>query len=71
MFGVSLDSTPRKEAEEARDLLAGEMGRRVVPALRFLERFVRPRWAAPAGATERVVGGVVLLLAPACSPPCP
>jgi PAS domain-containing protein len=29
MFGVFLDSTDRKEAEEARDLLAGEMGHRV------------------------------------------
>jgi two-component sensor histidine kinase len=29
MFGVFLDSTARKEAEEARDLLAGEMGHRI------------------------------------------
>jgi two-component sensor histidine kinase len=29
MFGVFLDSTARKEAEEARDLLAGEMSHRV------------------------------------------
>ena len=29
MFGVFLDSTERKEAEEARDLLAGEMSHRV------------------------------------------
>ena len=29
MFGVFLDSTPRKEAEEARDLLAAEMGHRI------------------------------------------
>jgi hypothetical protein len=36
--------------------------RRVVPVLRFMERFVRPRWAAPAGATERAMGGVLLLL---------
>jgi two-component sensor histidine kinase len=28
MFGVFLDSADRKEAEEARDLLAGEMGHR-------------------------------------------
>src|SRR5215207_7945173 len=37
--------------------------RRVVPALRFLERFIRPRWATPFGATKRAVGGDVLLLA--------
>src|SRR5215213_3060956 len=36
--------------------------RRAVPALRCLERFIRPRWATPFGATKRVVGGVVLLL---------
>jgi hypothetical protein len=36
--------------------------RRVIPALRYLERFIRPRWATPFEATKRVVGGVVLLL---------
>jgi hypothetical protein len=36
--------------------------RRVVPVLRWLERFIRPRWATPFEATKRVVGGVVLLL---------
>ena len=30
--------------------------------LRFLERFIRPRWPTPFAATKRVVGGVVLLL---------
>jgi hypothetical protein len=37
--------------------------RRVVPVLRWLERIIRPRWATPFGATKRVVGGGVLLLA--------
>ncbi|MCW2239133.1 exopolysaccharide biosynthesis protein [Azospirillum canadense] len=36
--------------------------RRTVPVLRFLERFIRPRWPTPFAATKRVVGGVVLLL---------
>ncbi|HYG86589.1 MAG TPA: exopolysaccharide biosynthesis protein [Azospirillum sp.] len=36
--------------------------RRTVPVLRYLERFIRPRWATPFTATKRVVGGVVLLL---------
>jgi len=36
--------------------------RRTVPVLRYLERFIRPRWATPFAATKRVVGGVVLLL---------
>ena len=36
--------------------------RRTVPMLRYLERFIRPRWATPFMATKRVVGGVVLLL---------
>jgi hypothetical protein len=36
--------------------------RRVIPTLRYLERFIRPRWPTPFEATKRVVGGVVLLL---------
>ncbi|PWC45758.1 exopolysaccharide biosynthesis protein [Azospirillum sp. TSO22-1] len=36
--------------------------RRTVPVLRYLERFIRPRWATPFAATKRVVGGAVLLL---------
>jgi hypothetical protein len=36
--------------------------RRVTPALRYLERFIRPRWPTPFEATKRVVGGVILLL---------
>ena len=36
--------------------------RRLLPGLRWLEGLVRPRWATPAGATQRGVGGVVLLL---------
>ena len=45
--------------------------RRVVPVLRFLERFIRPRWATPFEATKRVVGGVVLLLAASLLAPAP
>jgi len=45
--------------------------RRVVPALRFLEHFIRPRWATPFGATKRAVGGVVLLLAASMLAPVP
>jgi hypothetical protein len=45
--------------------------RRVVPVLRFLERFIRPRWATPFEATKRVVGGVVLLLAAGLLAPVP
>lgn len=37
---------------------------RATPVLRWLERFVRPRWRAPFEATKRVVGVVVLSLAP-------
>ena len=37
--------------------------RRIVPVLRLMERFVRPRWATPFRATKRAIGGVVLLLA--------
>jgi hypothetical protein len=35
---------------------------RVTPALRYLERFVRPRWPTPFETTKRVIGFVVLLL---------
>src|SRR5215211_2526556 len=45
--------------------------RRVVPVLRWLERFIRPRWATPFEATKRAVGGVVLLLAASLLAPVP
>ena len=35
---------------------------RAVPTLRFLERFIRPRWPTPFETTKRVVGGAVLLV---------
>ncbi len=35
---------------------------RVTPALRRIERIVRPRWSTPFDTTKRVVGVVVLLL---------
>jgi hypothetical protein len=38
------------------------MVRRVTPTLRYLERFVRPRWPTPFNTTKRVVGAVVLML---------
>jgi hypothetical protein len=37
--------------------------RRAVPALRYLERFIHPRWLTLVETTKRVVGVVVLLLA--------
>jgi hypothetical protein len=33
-----------------------------VPVLRFLEKFIRPRWHTPFETTKRVVGGAVLLV---------
>ncbi|TAM94566.1 MAG: exopolysaccharide biosynthesis protein [Rhizobiaceae bacterium] len=35
---------------------------RMVPVLRYLERFVRPRWPMPIEITKRVIGGAVILL---------
>ena len=35
---------------------------RVVPVLRYLERFVRPRWPMPVEISNRIVGGMVILL---------
>jgi hypothetical protein len=43
----------------------------VVPVLRWLERFIRPRWTTPFEATKRVVGGVVLLLGASLLAPVP
>ena len=45
--------------------------RRVVPVLRIMERFIRPRRATPFEATKRAVGGVVLLLAASLLAPVP
>ncbi len=39
-----------------------DMLMRIIPALRYLERFIRPRWPTPFEATKRVIGGFVLLL---------
>jgi hypothetical protein len=36
--------------------------RTVSPALRYLERYIRPRWTTPFEGTKRAVGSVVLLL---------
>ena len=36
--------------------------RRAAPVLRYLERFMYPRWATPFEATRRLVGGMVLLV---------
>ena len=33
-----------------------------VPSLRYLERFIRPRWRAPFETTKRVMGGAILLV---------
>jgi hypothetical protein len=43
----------------------------VVPVLRALERIIRPRWPTPFQTTQRVVGGVVLLLACSLFAPVP
>jgi hypothetical protein len=45
--------------------------RRIVPVLRWLERFIRPRWTTPFEVTKRVVGGIVLLLGASLLAPVP
>ena len=35
---------------------------RAVPVLRYLEKFIHPRWPTPLDATKRLVGAVVVLL---------
>jgi hypothetical protein len=59
----------RSRRFEARHLAA--LLRYVVPVLRWLERFVRPRWTTPVEATKRVVGGSVLLLSAGLLAPVP
>ena len=54
---------------EARRLAA--LLRYVIPALRWLERFVRPRWTRPAEGTKRVVGGTVFVLSAGLLAPVP
>ncbi|HEY6257934.1 MAG TPA: exopolysaccharide biosynthesis protein [Xanthobacteraceae bacterium] len=39
------------------------MGSHAIQIMKYLERAVRPRWPTPFGATKRVIGIVVLLLA--------
>ena len=59
----------RSHQFEARRLAA--LLRYVVPVLRWLEHFVRPRWTTPVAATRRVVGGSVLLLSAGLLAPVP
>jgi hypothetical protein len=35
---------------------------RAVPVLRYLEKFIHPRWPTPLDATKRLVGAIVVLL---------
>ena len=63
---------PRRLAERpvATEKLAA-MLRRIIPPLRYLERFVRPRWTTPFETTKRVIGGFVLLLGAGLLTPIP
>lgn len=45
--------------------------RRAIPVLRYLERFIYPRWLTPFEATKRVVGAAVLLLSVTLFVPAP
>ena len=49
----------RNEPSRLTNLL---MLKRIIPALRYLERLIRPRWPTPFEITKRVIGGFVLLL---------
>jgi hypothetical protein len=44
---------------------------RAIPVMKFLEKFIRPRWHTPFMATKRVVGFAVLLLAATSFMPIP
>lgn len=61
--GRSEPALPRRLAE--RRLSAAKLSRllgRVIPAMRRLEKVVRPRWNRSFGVAKRIVGGVILLL---------
>ncbi len=45
----------------AKDRLA-KLFRRIIPALAWLERLIRPRWTTPFEATKRLIGLITLLL---------
>jgi hypothetical protein len=63
---------PRRISQRtvATDKLAGMLAR-VIPPLRYFERFVRPRWPTPFESTKRVIGGFVLLLGACLLAPVP
>lgn len=44
---------------------------RIIPALRAMERFVRPRWPTPFQATKRIIGGFIVLLGACLLAPLP
>lgn len=44
---------------------------RIAPILRWIERFLRPRWHTPFEATKRAIGGVTLLLSATLLAPIP
>lgn len=55
---------PRRVSTRSFDLhRLARVIQRFLPMLRWLEQFIRPRWATPFEAAKRVAGGVVLLLA--------
>jgi hypothetical protein len=63
MLGRAGPVFPRRVAMRRFDVRRiAQVVRRVLPVLRWLERFIRPRWATPFETTKRVVGGVVMLL---------
>jgi hypothetical protein len=54
---------PRRIAQRALPTTSlTHMVLRVTPTLRYLERFIKPRWATPFRTTKRVIGAVVFLL---------
>src|SRR5215216_2200607 len=62
--GRQVPSIPQRLARyPIRSTALASVLRRVIPALRYLERFIRPRSSTPPEATGRAVGGIVLLLA--------
>jgi hypothetical protein len=63
ILGHAAPIFPRRVARRpVATLKLATMLQRVIPALRYMERFIRPRWPTPFQTTKRVVGVFVLLL---------
>ena len=61
--GKSAPAFPRRLAMRSLPTMQfAAVVQRSIPALRYLEKVVHPRWRTPPDATKRLVGGIVIML---------